>query len=382
MRSVYRRARWRVRKRKKWIAAAAVVVAAAVLTYVLWPGPNLRIGSTKVAGGSVDVGSRILRSYEIVYRVESRAGEKLDVATDDVFVRRPFEARVETSSGGKQVALTVNGFGRVRTSTALLAVPPSAAAPDLRPDVFVKEAQAKGYALEREPRRVLGRICRVYRIADDSGSSSFPPVAKTPKSYSDICVDGAGLALENVSFSDGKLLSRRIATRVVENPKLDDKLFDVAGEPVDAKVGGGSVREVTGMPPGSFWELPGPPGGFVHKGRYAVIPPQGALTDPRQRSSIIATIDDVWVNGPDVLIVEQGGTLGGADAFGSDPNARRVHAGSLGDGQLSYALRSSEVRVKLKGGHFVIVEGTLAPSRLLAIASSLVKVGGGTLSFR
>jgi len=40
------------------------------------------------------------------------------------------------------------------------------------------------------------------------------------------------------------------------------------------------------------------------------------------------------------------------------------------------------VRVKTGPGHFVVVEGTLAPSRLLAIARSLEKGPGGALTFR
>jgi hypothetical protein len=100
-----------------------------------------------------------------------------------------------------------------------------------------------------------------------------------------------------------------------------------------------------------------------------------------QRSSIIASVDDVWVDGADVLIVEQGGTLGGGEPFSADKNARSVHAGPLGDGELAYTLRSSEVRVRTGGGRFVIVEGTLSPSRLLAVARSLVKTNGGALTF-
>src|SRR5206468_3371693 len=115
----------------------------------------------------------------------------------------------------------------------------------------------------------------------------------------------------------------------------------------DAKLGGGVVHAVTAgsRTPGSFWELGSPPRGFSYRDRYAVVPPQGAIADPRQRSSVIATVDDIWVKGPDVLIVEQGGTLGGTAPFARDPNARRLRVGVLGRGELIYGLRSSEVRV-------------------------------------
>ena len=335
----------------------------------------------------MNVGSRIPRSYRIVYRDESRAGGRLVLTTEIVSVRRPFDARVETRTGpppGRKVLdVTVNGFGRIRTARALLSVPPGAAPPDRRPDALLADARKDGYALERERRRIDGRICRVYRFAGDA-TATLARVSHAEKDYADLCIDNAGLVLEEVTFSDGKILLRRLAVEVDENPALADSLFDVKGTPLDVRAGGGTIRALVpgSRTPGSFWELPSPPAGFVHMGRYAVVPPQAALGNPQQRSEIIATVDDIWVDGADVLIVEQGGTLGGGEPFSADRDARDVHVAPLGDGELAYALRSSEVRVKTGPGHFVVVEGTLAPSRLLAIARSLVKVSGGALTFR
>src|SRR5947208_12140993 len=120
-------------------------------------------------------------------------------------------------------------------------------------------------------------------------------------SYTDLCIDGAGLVLEEVSFSSGKILLRRLAVEVDENPTLADSLFGVKGTPIDVRSGGGTIRALTpgSRTPGSFWELPSAPAGFAHMGRYAVIPPQAALANPQQRGSIVATVDDVWVDGPD-----------------------------------------------------------------------------------
>ena len=299
-------------------------------------------------------------------------------------MRRPFEARDETRRNGKLVVLTVNGFARVNTGRALLALPPADANGDMRPDAFLPDAIHDGYALARERRRVAGRVCRVYRTAGESGAGSLPPVRNLRGNYIDRCFDASGLLLEEVSYADGQLIDRRIATHVDEHPTFADKDFDVSGTPIAATVGGGSVKELTpdSRLPGAFWDLPEPPAGFAHMGRYAVVPPQSELTDLQKRTSIVATVDDVWVHGPDVLILRQGGTLGGVEPFGKDANARKVSVGALGSGDLLYALRSSQVRMSIGKGHFVIVEGTLAPTRLLAIARSLVKGKGGALTVR
>jgi hypothetical protein len=373
-----------VRKRLRLIAVVAGIALASVVAYALWPGPNTRVGSVRSSSGTVNVSSRVPSAYRIVYRHEDRVGGGFSSSSEVFGVRRPFDARDETRRGGKLVVLTINGFARVNTGRALLAVPPAAANGDMRPDAFLGDAIRDGYALARERRRVAGRVCRVYRTAGESGPGSLPPVRDLRGNYIDRCFDASGLLLEEVSYVDGKLIDRRIATHVDEHPTFSDSDFDVGGTPIGAKVGGGSVKELTpdSRPPGSFWELPRPPAGFAHKGRYAVIPPQSELTDPQKRTSIVATVDDVWVHGPDLLIVRQGGTLGGGEPFGKDANARRVSVGALGSGDLLYALRSSQVRVSTGKGHFVVVEGTLAPARLLAIARSLVKGNGGALTVR
>jgi len=360
-----------------------VLVVAGVLAYVLWPGPNVRTGSIQT-NTDVRVGSRVPSAYRIVFRHEDRVGGGLSSSSEIFSVRRPFEARDETRRGGQVVVLTINGFARVSTGRALLAVPPAAANGDMRPDAFLSDAIRDGYAQARERRRVVGRACRVYRTAGDSGAGSLPRIRDLRGNYIDRCFDAAGLLLEEVSYVDGHLIDRRIATQVDERPAFRKNDFDVGGAPIAPKLGGGSVKELTAgsRTPGSFWELPQPPAGFEHMGRYAVIPPQSELTDPQKRTSIVATVDDVWVHGPDVLILRQGGTLGGGEPFGKDANARRVSVGALGSGDLLYALRSSQVRVSTGKGHFVIVEGTLAPTRLLAIARSLVKGKGGALTVR
>jgi hypothetical protein len=387
MGSLYRRLRWRVRKRKGRIAAAAVLALTGIVVYVLWPAPNLRVGSVSVGDGSVRVAVRTPRSYRIVYRSELRTAGELTVTTERVWTRRPFESRLETWSGPppgrKRLSVTVDALGRLNTGRAVFAVPPGPAATDRRPDVFLHDALRAGYAQARERRRVARRVCRVYRIGGDPGTDSLKPMRRVRRDYTDVCIDEAGLVLEEVGIVRGELTSRSIAVDIDEHPRLRKGLFRIGKPSIPAIQGGGSVRSVDphSRSPGTFWEAPSAPAGLKHKGRYAVVPPQTGFNDPTARGRIVAWVSDVWARGPDVLVVEQGGTLEGADPFAADRNASRVRVGALGRGELAYSLRSSEVRVKLRGGHFVRVIGTLAPSRLLAFARSLEKRKGGALVY-
>src|SRR5205823_3628561 len=62
--------------------------------------------------------------------------------------------------------------------------------------------------------------------------------------------------------------------------------------------------------------LPVAPAGFVETGRYAVVPPQPRTPlDPSARLRLVSGVRDVYVRGADVIVVDQGGTLGGVAPF-------------------------------------------------------------------
>jgi hypothetical protein len=366
--------------RSPWVVSGIVVIAAVVLAYLLWPGPNLRTGSVKVKG-TAEIAGTVPLAYRIVYRHEAGAS----VTTETLTVRRPFDARDETTQNGKQTALTINAFARYKTPQVTLAVPPAAAPQDMRPDVFLPGAVRDGRAQARERRRVAGRVCGVFRTAREGSTGTIPLLRAARGNYVDRCFDSSGLLLEEATFASGKLVDRRVAVRVDDHPAVTDTDFSVQGQTLDAGQGGGSVRQLTddSRLPGSFWMVPQAPSGFAHMGRYAVVPPQSELTDFQHRSSIVATVDDVWVNGPDVLVLEQGGTLGGVQPFNTDPNATKVSSlGRLASGELTCSLRSCEIRALTGKGHFVVLQATLDATRLLALARSLVLEAGGTLTVR
>lgn len=376
-----------MRKRRGTLIALATLVLAAVLIYVLWPGPDLRVGSTEVADVVVRVGSRTPASYRIVYRVESHAAGQVVVNSEDIVVRRPFEARNDIRTGAppgkKRQGETVNAFARLKNQDLVLAVGPGPASLDRRPDRLFPAATKSGRAEMREVRRVAGRACRVYRTVGSPGESSLAKIEDVKDSYTDTCVDEAGLVLEEVGVTKGRLLSRRLAVRIDETPEIGKNAFTVGDPTIPVRMGGGSVRTVSpdSRPPGEFWEFGSAPRGYEHQGRYAVVPPQTGFDDPRQRQQLIAFTSDVWVDGSDTIIVEQGATLGGSAPFVADPNGMDLRLGELGRGQLVYSLITSEVRVLMKGGRFVRVTGTASPPQLVATARSLEAKEGGELVY-
>lgn len=364
-----------------------MLALAGVVIWVVWPaGGALRSGSEEIDPGPVEIGARTPSSYRIVYRVEARAGEEVSVSTDVLEVRRPFDARTTALQGpppgDREVSVRVSTLGRLASGTqAVFAITPGPPASDRRPAAVLSEAVDAGYAEERERRMVAGRACRVVRIGGDPGVRGLRPVAESPRDYTDVCIDEAGLALEEALFLEEELILRRVAVEVDEDPGLSDELFEVGDVSLDFRQGGGSVQRVspTSRTPGTFWELSDAPEGFEHRGRYAVIPPQEGFGDPLRRGSIVALVADVWVAGIDVLVVEQGGTIERRDPFAADPNAQTVDLGDLGEGELRYGLASSELRVLRDGGRFLRVWGTVAPSRLAGVMRDLTEVEGGDL---
>ena len=344
--------------------------------------PDQRAGSVELSGGDVDISARVPRAYRIVYRVETTTKDGLTEQTEEALVRRPFASRLTTRDQAKTPLVTVSAFGVYSLSDQAFFVQPGAPDPDRRPAAVLPEAVRDGYAQRREVRRVAGRMCRVFRIGESSDAVSLPPIDDLGPDRSDICVDAAGLILEEVTFTDERMTKRRVATAVAEDPAIGDDDLDVAKPEGDPKVIG-SVLELeddSRMPADEFWELSEKPEGFRFRGRFAIVPPgQQGFQDPMARGTILAFMSEVWVDGSDVLVIDRGATRS-TKPFEEDANARVVRAGKLGRGELRYALRESEVRVLTGGSSFVRVRGTIEPSRLLAIARSLESAFMKTIS--
>ena len=349
--------------RRRVLVVLLAVIALAAVVYTQWPreAQIVRTNSIELQSGDVPYPMQALDAYEIQYVVQTKPSGSDEVVLGDekISVRRPFEAR---ASNDDIVAFAKASFG-----DEVLAVAPDLPDVDLRPDAVLREAVRAGYAVERELRRVAQRDCRVYRV---TGTDELDRLGSSPNSYTDICVDAAGLVLEKVTFVDSEVRDMRVAVSVEDFPVFDEGTFDLEERSIDASVSGNSVQELepdSRLPGGSFWDLAEPLEGFDLHGRYAVIE-----SDPQNRTDRRTSVTDVWTKGPDVVFIERLSPGRDGKALPDDgPDGERIDAGEIGRGQLIYGLRTSEVSVATERGRVVRVRGTLAPSRLLEIARSL-----------
>lgn len=313
--------------------------------------------------------------YRITYRVETaESAESTDVLTLD----RPFDSRLDTGTSTQVSTFRRLSFTGAGAEPVVVAQPPGPAASDLRLDLVLPN----GVVETRGRRTIAGRECQVYRsgVPLTTGGVSAP----SEDERTDTCVGADGLVLAEEYVVDGDVLLARTAVEVEIDPEVEPAAFDVGDPTVPVDRGGGSVLEVepTSRREGSFWELPAPPRGFRLHGRYAVVPPQAdVFGDPTREGELVASAADVFVRGPDVVVVDQGATLRGAEAFPPTPGARVEPIDGLGDAEVLPLPRGPELRVRLDGGRFVRVYGTVPVEDLLAVARSLREVQGEGLVY-
>lgn len=375
------------------VLLAVAVIAGAVITFriVRGDGGEQAAPESRVIDGAPDVEiERTPEAWHIVYRLEEHAGETLTVSTDKVWARRPYDSRLETWSGAppgdKRQSIQVGAFARRGTQSTgaerlVLRLPPAVPPSDVRVEPILDVAEEEKLVDRREVREVADRRCQVFR----SGSLLSAPALTEPtaKSYADTCIDAAGLVLEETLFDEGKLLSRRLAVEVDEDPDLDGVSFAMPErDPVPVEKGGGRVQPLTldSRPPGEFYELAAPPSGFTHRGRFSVIPPQpDNFADPLREGFILGGVTDVYERGHVFIVIDQWGTLRGQDPPAAPKAYEQVDVPVLGKGGLSVSGAGSELRVDLPGGRFVRLRGPVEPDELTRLARELVVVEGGEL---
>lgn len=381
------------------VIVLSLVVAGAVLIRrgdgeegVRSPVVDRRAGSVLVEDGvnGVDI-VRSPASFHVVYRSESGRHDVV-VTTDRLWVRRPWESRLESWTGAppgrRRLSEEVAAFAARRSAgddeaPLVLALSPYVPAGDVRLAPALAAALEAGVVERREVRRVAGRLCQVYRSGTFFSDTEFTPA--TADEWADSCVDEAGIVVEEVLFSHGDPILRRVAVKVEEDPALDGSLF-VTGEPtVGVRDGGGFVREADAgtRPEGEFFELPSAPEGFRLRGRYTVVPPQPEnFSDPSREFHRVAGTVDVFERGIDIVAVDQGATLGGKDPFVADPANPTVDVGpALGEAEVLTGPRGNEVRVDRGGGRYLRVYGTLPPGDLASFAGRLEPVEGTGLRY-
>jgi hypothetical protein len=373
---------------------AVVVIGAAV--YAVGAGDDSRdprAGSVALDDESALFDFGVAPSaYRVDYRVEGLGGDDVVTTSDRLYVSRPFASRLDSYDGpgpeGEPSSVQVSGLGAVRAESASGEVVVVAAAPgpgisDVRVSAALDDALADGRVELRERRRVLGRDCQVVRTAFglDTGDLERPA---DPSTYADTCIDADGIVLEEVVVDDGRPLLRRVAIDVEIGPELDEELFETGETTVPIESGGGFFAELapgSRPPAATFYDAGDGPARFAHVGRYAVVPPQAEnFTDVTRRGQRLTFVSDVFVDGDDLVVLDQGGTLGNADPF---PGLRGVPVDvdvqGAGEAVLTYGRGGPIVIVRLPEGRFLRARGTGEPEVLLELLASLEPVEGGEL---
>jgi hypothetical protein len=235
--------------------------------------------------------------------------------------------------------------------------------------------------------RVRGEACFVFRSAAALNSGPLAPIPK--RSFVDSCIDRRGLLLYERTTSDGKVVSERRATRIALGGSSPG--YSLQGDAIPTNKGGGAMRALamdSRPSSGPFWDMAKPPAGFRHTGRYVVIPSQPqAYADPNAfvnaaglPGSLVVSIDDVYVRGPNAIVIEQGSTVNDAK-FAPASGGQDVDLGAvLGRGQLLLSASASEVVAEPHDGtRFVRVVGTLPPDELIVIARQMTLQPPGTM---
>jgi hypothetical protein len=258
----------------------------------------------------------------------------------------------------------------------------------VRLDAVYAAARQAGLLQFGKDDTVAGRRCRVVRSAQSLRTAPLLPLEHRATSYVDTCVDEAGLILREQIVREGAVASSRTAVRVdVGVTAAARGAYSATGAPTPSGQGGGSIAALTphSLPPGTTWTLPRPPKGFSLRGRYVVVVPQasalgagGSAAASEAPASQVVTLEDVYVRGPDVIVVEQGGSTNNA-RFAPPAGGRPVDLGVLGRGQLVLAATASSVVGEPAGeSKFVRVTGTVDPRLLIRTARALVSIDNGS----
>jgi hypothetical protein len=354
------------------------------------------IDAPKVAGPAVRLrpAAGALASYRVTYRVDAGVPLGKVVRTEVLEVVRPWQSRLTTKSGpppGKATTdVQTSDFGKLEVhgtgqAQSVLVVQPDLAALDLRLDVDLAALKRAGALEVRERRRVAGRDCQVYRtVVPPQGQSLTKMSAKSADDVVDTCVDGDGIVLEQLQRFKDTLLLRRRAVKVDLAPGIPAGSLDVSLPSTDpAKFGGGGVAAIDGATatttgPGIFYVLDQAPAGFSFRGRYAVAPSVPPNSQDLPQANRRAGFVDVWVNGPDVLLLDQGGMTFGGDALGALPLGTKVEVTGFGPVQAAPGARLSQVAFARADGGYVRLQATLPVARLLQLLPSLRKVEAGS----
>lgn len=331
-------------------------------------------------------------SYSVTYRVETYSDGSGTVTTQDFAIRRPFDSRIVSKAdappGGDEQWSVTSSIGRYQQSaqgeaaTAEVSAPMSALG-DYRLDASLSDLVADGTFVLGDRRSLLGRQCQVYRTG--STLESYSVAAPTETDYSDVCIDAAGLMLEELSVASGEVTQHQIATAVDLAADVGDDDFTISATPTDLAGGGSELEDIdmTTAPVPGFWSFAEVPAGYELQHRYVL---RQTVTDPSSdtsdttgdtttttapTSTVAESYIDVYVDGTNVVTIRQGpssvdpGLDSSVSYDASTANLGAVETTSGVTGSVVSAAPTSPA------DWFIQVTGTIPRAELLAMVEGL-----------
>ena len=365
------------------VRLASPIVALGVVLFLLVAVPKLTSTPSRIVGLRLPSDVAVPASYHVVYRVTTGAA----VTTEDLWVHRPFESYDATYAGpsvtGSPLSVITSRLGRlyVQSASGTPEVVEPAPAPttfDIRLDALTG-ADVQGVVQAQGDHRVAGRSCQMLRTAGSLLSNALSGTP-TARDHVDSCVDDAGLLLHERHVNGGHVVFDRVAMSVDTSPP--SRGFTTAGTHLAVEQGGGKVVTLAAgsRPPGAmFWELAQPLAGFSLLGRFATVSPTANAHIAGTASPIETGVLDVFVNGPDVVTVDQAVDVGPRASPGQ--SGVPVDLGPLGQGRLTLSPLGGIIRVDVPNGKgaFLLIRGTVAVPQLIAIGRRLQPQPPGTI---
>jgi hypothetical protein len=330
----------------------------------------------------------LLESYRVQYRIETPGADGVVQRTEDILIRRPFDAHITVYPGAEATgtpeveALSSLGFyADITTETPDAGTGlPAAALGDLRVDGVLDDLVEAGLFQPRERREVLGRECQVYRTGQ--AVETMQLAAPTDSDFADVCIDASGLVLEEVAITGGESQLHEIATLVDTAPEVDDDAFTVDAEPLALADGGNELDEVDRdvVPAGGYWVPSATPEGYEHVGRYvlrSLAPEDEAASGDTATTTTagvaapetVETFVDVYQDGARFVIVHQGAA---SESPGRDTTVGTdVDAGALGPARVAYGLTGNAL-VVTTDTWFVEITAPMPAADLATLAATFI----------
>jgi len=372
-------------------AAATATTAAPV------PPPALTAQVIAGATGALAI-TKPLATYGIKYDSTYNNAGTTSTSTNDYLVQRPFDSALsikapdpETNTDFSAVsAIGIKSYLSGGQASAQTDVPAAGLA-DFRFDASITDLVADGSYVLKERRTLIGRECQMYRTGQSPETYSMAPPTAT--NYTDVCIDGSGLILEEIVVVNGSFQQHMVATSVNESPTIASAAFKPLADPPLLSASGSTLAplDATKVPVPGYWVFATPPVGYTLQSRYtyaqniadpaadttsasipATVAAAGTATTVA-KTIIVPSYVDVYVNGQNYIVVHQGPTsvIPTDDATA----ATAVTSPTLGSVKAKPDLNGTTMLITpaSPASWFVEVTGTMSKDALGTIANTLTQ---------